>query len=155
MKKLRRLLPWIPLILFAAVQFVRPADNSGEISETHLFSQQTVPADIRDILQHACLDCHSDQTRYRWFHRIAPASWMVAKHIDEGKKEMNLSGWGNLDTMDKITLLGDICSEVKQGTMPLKSYRLMHPKARLTDEQIKRICEWSDGLAESLFGEEE
>ena len=37
--------------------------------------------------------------------------------------------------------LWDISLQVKKGEMPLWNYRLMHPEARLRDEDINTICD--------------
>jgi hypothetical protein len=37
-------------------------------------------------------------------------------------------------------VLGDMCDEVKAGEMPLWYYRLMHPEAKLSGEDVTAVC---------------
>lgn len=146
MRKFLRIVIVFLLIVFVAAQFFQPEKNSAEISSDHILKKEQVPENIQAIFQNACLDCHSNQTNYLWYHKIAPVSWMVNKHVLEGKDELNLSDWGTMDIYDKIGILEKICQEVERKKMPLKSYTSMHKKAKLTDKQVAELCEWTEKL---------
>lgn len=139
------------LIAFVLIQFFQPEKNKGEASNKHIFSHEEVPEHIKNLLQDACFNCHSNNTNYWWYNKVAPVSWMVDSHIKEGKLELNFSEWADLDIFEKITILEEICQETKRKSMPLKSYRVMHPKAKLNDEQIAVLCTWANKLAEELL----
>lgn len=147
---------WIKIILiagiavFAVLQFFQPELNKGEITETHIFKNEQIPADVQEILTNACMDCHSNNTNYPWYDRISPVSWMVSKHVVDGKDELNFSEWGEQDAYDKIGSLEDIYEEVERKTMPIKAYSAMHPTARLTDEQRQALCNWTKKLSGEL-----
>jgi hypothetical protein len=79
-----------------------------------------------------------------WYDRISPVSWMISKHVIDGKKELNFSEWGTFDDYDKIGALEDIRQEVERATMPLKSYLLMHPEAKMSEEQKNNLLTWID-----------
>ena len=49
----------------------------------------TAPADVGGILRRACYDCHSHETVWPWYSRVAPASWLVAHDVDEGRGFIN------------------------------------------------------------------
>ena len=134
----------LAFVAFVVIQFFQPKKNVGEITENHIFRQEQLPENVRQILGNACLDCHSDNTRYPWYDKIAPVSWMVNKHITEGKGELNFSAWGKFDAYDKIVALEDIRQEVEQKTMPLKGYVALHKEAKLSEEQIAALLEWID-----------
>ncbi len=151
MRKLLRILIIVLLIAFVAIQFYQPEKNLGEATANDILNTQQVPAEIAGILKESCFDCHSDVTRYRWYHKVAPVSWMIDDHIREGKKELNFSNWGKTDLYDKITALEEIGQETERKTMPLKSYLIIHPKARLNDEQIEAINKWANNLGEELL----
>ncbi len=151
---MRRVLQVIGIILvigFVVLQFFQPGKNSGPPSGDDLFAARQVPDDVQQILRNSCYDCHSNQTRYLWYHRISPVSWMVNHHIEEGKHELNLSEWGRLDLYDQITILEEMAQEAKRKTMPLKSYLIMHPDAKLNAQQIETIEKWSSDLGEELL----
>lgn len=140
----------ILLLGFVVLQFFQPEKNKGEITADHLFEQEQVPGPIKTLLNEACMDCHSNSTRYTWYHFV-PVAWMVNRHVIEGKDELNFSDWGKMDVFDKITLLEEACQETKRKSMPLKSYKIIHPKAKLTEEQVAALCDWTTKLSEELL----
>ena len=151
MKKLMRFIVLSLLFVFVIIQFFQPEKNQGDITSNHIFEQEIISDEIISILENACLDCHSNQTEYLWYHKIAPVSWMVSKHVDEGKKELNLSEWGQMDVFDKIGNLQEICEEVQDNKMPIKSYVKMHKKADLSKTQIDALCAWTEKLSEEML----
>jgi hypothetical protein len=82
----------------------------------------------RSLAVAACYDCHSNETDVRWYDRIAPASWLVKQHVDEGRSILNFSRWDRPQPGDE----DDWHDPVEEGTMPMRSYTLLHPKARLS-----------------------
>ncbi|MCY1719071.1 heme-binding domain-containing protein [Prolixibacteraceae bacterium Z1-6] len=151
MRKIVRFLGIVLVIGFIAIQFFQPEKNNAPITENHIFRYEQVPEDIQTVINNACMDCHSNHTNYLWYHRITPVSWMVSKHVTNGKEELNFSEWGEMDVFEKITKLEEICQETERKTMPIKSYKVLHSEAKLTDEQISDICNWSTKLSEDLL----
>lgn len=151
MRKFIRIAVVILFVAFIIIQFFQPEKNLTNDFSTHIFEKEQVPDNIKTILKNACLDCHSNQTNYLWYHKITPVSWMVNKHVIEGKDELNLSDWGEMDIFDKIGTLEEICQEVERKKMPLESYSAMHKKAKLSDEQITALCEWTEKLGLELL----
>lgn len=151
MKKIIRIIVIVLVFLFVIFQFIRPEKNFSAETQNHLFNQVAVQAEVREILKNACLDCHSDQTRYFWYDQISPVSWTVKSHITEGKKELNFSQWGRLTPVDQISLLGKIIDEAKSKKMPLKSYSFVHKQARLSDGQIKTLNNWAETYGMEIY----
>lgn len=144
MRKVLRIIALLFLSMAIIIQFFQPNRNSGKFTSNHIFEQEPIPDTIKVILQNSCMDCHSNQTNYLWYHKIAPVSWLVNKHIVAGKKELNFSDWGKLQAIDKISALGDINNEVERKKMPIKEYTALHKKAKLSDGQIKLLCNWTE-----------
>lgn len=96
------------------------------------------------VLEAACMDCHSNETVWPWYSRVAPAKFLIADHVNEGRKELNFSTWGQRTPDRQARKLGEIVDLVKEGEMPLWSYTLLHPAARLTDAQRQLIVAWAD-----------
>ncbi len=140
----------LAIVAFVVIQFFQPEKNIGEVTQNHIFMQEQLPENVQVTIQNACLDCHSNNTRYPFYDRIAPASWMVSKHIIKGKKELNFSEWGQMDAYDKIKALEDIRQELEQNTMPLKAYVFMHREAKLSEEQKTAMLSWIDKKGEEL-----
>lgn len=151
---MRKIVRFVVILLFIGVviiQFFRPQKNESNDTSEHIFTIETVPGNIKTILANACLDCHSNNTNYLWYHKLAPVSWVVNKHVKQGKEELNFSEWKQLDVFSKITLLEEACQESKRKTMPLKSYTYLHPKAKLSEKELKLLCEWTTKLSEELL----
>lgn len=141
------------LVFFIFLQFFQSPKNTGQITGNHILMQDSMSTDLETLLVNACLDCHSNNTNYLWYHKIAPVSFMVNNHITEGKEELNLSDWGKLDALDKIGKLDEISEVVENESMPLKAYSVMHKKARMNQEQRAQIVNWSKSYSENILSE--
>ena len=146
--RLWRVLRWLLLIgvgLFAIAQFIRPARTNPEIDQSlALESHVQVEPKVAAILDRSCADCHSNQTRWPWYANVAPVSWFVIDHVNHGRSHLNFSEWGNYDASEQKDLLREICQEVKSGSMPLSSYTPLHPGSKLSAEDVKVLCDWSN-----------
>ena len=127
------------------VQFVRrpvrtnPATDPARALAAHL----AVPPPVAGILDRACGDCHSHQTRWPWYSRVAPASWLVVEHVDHGRRHLNFSDWTGPGQERAQDPLHAICKEVSSGHMPLSSYLWLHPEARLSPTDVEAVCGWT------------
>jgi hypothetical protein len=155
MKKVLRIFIIALLVLFVVAQFFQPEKNQAEMGNDHLFKQADVPENMQTLLTNACLDCHSNQTNYLWYHYVSPVSWVINNHIVEGKEHLNLSEWGQMDVFDKIGTLGEMIEEVEKGEMPLKEYVLLHPKAKLDEAEVEALQNWTEKLSEELIANAE
>src|SRR5436190_13044866 len=134
MKRLKKILAGL-LILFILIQFIQPAHNKSEESlSTDLSKTINVPDNIQSILQNTCYDCHSNNTNYPWYSRIQPFGWLLAGHIRKGKAELNFNEFGSYSMRRQISKLNEIANSIKDGTMPLSSYTMIHKYARLSKE---------------------
>ncbi len=98
--------------------------------------------EVMKIFKTACYDCHSNETVYPWYSNIAPFSWVVSNHINEGRKALNFSTWENYSDEEKKEHLKDIYRTV-YASMPLQSYLWIHDDAILTKEQRTMIRDWT------------
>jgi hypothetical protein len=99
----------------------------------------------RELVVRACFDCHSNQSERQWYH-LAPASWWVASHVREAREHLNFSEWDREQEHAE-----EAPEEVEEREMPLRSYLLVHPDARLTDaerEELVRGLEATLGIGE-------
>jgi hypothetical protein len=119
--------------------------------ENSITSDSTLTAPVLTNLRAACFDCHSNQTTFPWYSKVAPASWFLADHIKEGREHLNFSEWGTYNNRKKIKKLEDITDQVKSGEMPLKSYLLIHRDAKLSDEEISAMVKWADSTAADML----
>jgi hypothetical protein len=150
-KKVLKIIVIVLVVAFAAIQFIRPAftnppENPGDTIEASM----QVPEGVGMILSRSCADCHSNRTAYPWYSKIAPASWLLANHIEEGRRELNLSVWNTYETRKKIRKLDSICEEVENGEMPLSSYLWIHWDAKMNPGDSQTLCTWANGEKERL-----
>jgi mono/diheme cytochrome c family protein len=82
--------------------------------------------ETRQLAKRACFDCHSNETKWPWYAGIAPFSWLTQNHVAEGRRKLNLSEWDRPQKEAK-----DVVKTIQKGEMPLSSYLLAHPDARL------------------------
>ena len=125
---------------FIAIQFIRPEKNSGSNESGNSIAMVlTVPSSVHQNLKDACYDCHSNTTNYPWYFNIQPAGLVMNRHIKEGKEELNFSNFEiNPDKMKEIAEV------IEENEMPLKSYRMIHKKARLDDTRKKELIQWAE-----------
>ncbi len=142
------LLKWVVVILasgFVAIQFFGPAKSNPPVDPS-----QTIDAPLRvtpqvaAIFDRSCNDCHSNKTRWPWYSNVAPVSWFVIEHVNDGRAAMNLSEWGLLDPDRQSRKLQQMCEQVQDGVMPLSSYTPLHPGSKLSSDDIKTLCDWTN-----------
>jgi len=138
----RRWVRWTLLALvigFLAIQLV-PArvSNPSTRDEPTWDSPRT-----RALAVAACFDCHSNQSKVVWWERIAPLSWWIKQHVDDGRDALNFSEWsthhGESDASETVT----------NGSMPPDYYTWlgMHSNAKLTAAERKELA---DGLRKTF-----
>ena len=91
------------------------------------------PPDVEAILRRACFDCHSNETKWPLYARVAPGSWLMARDVHKGRSHMNFSEWAKHDDDEKKTDLENAWEQVESGAMPKWFYVWpMHLSARLS-----------------------
>ncbi|GAB4206050.1 MAG: heme-binding domain-containing protein [Roseiflexaceae bacterium] len=117
------------------------------------------------LARRACFDCHSNETVWPLYSRIAPASWLITRHIVEGREALNFSEWQTLAQQPAARTLAvrdddegdeggkgndsteEVAEVINEGEMPPRDYLLLHPEARLTDAEKQQLIQ---GLQASL-----
>jgi len=127
------------VLVLQVVPYGRDHSNPPISAEPNWDSSTT-----RTLAERACFDCHSNQTHWPWYSNVAPMSWLVQNHVDEGRRELNFSEWNRGNSEG-----GEAAEEVREGEMPPRSYLLLHPHARLTDAEREQLAR---GLDASLSG---
>ena len=145
MKKVLKIVAIILVAAFVVIQFIRPDLTNLPINQAEtLEANLQVPENVQAILNRSCKDCHSNETKYPLYSKIQPAMWFMKDHIDEGRAEMNFSGWKNLEPRRQKRKLTQICEQIQSKAMPLPSYLWLHWDAKLSDEDIKILCDWTE-----------
>ncbi len=131
------------VLLLLLIQLFRIDKTTKPVNPAIDFIALTSPnADLENILKVACYDCHSNQPRFPWYTNIAPVSWWIKHHIDEGSHHLNFSEWGTYTEKRKNHKLEECVEMIEEGEMPMDSYTWMHKEAKLTDAQKRQLVEW-------------
>lgn len=130
------------LVAFILIQFIRPTKNNSNNEINAISTVVDVPLEVQKILKTSCNDCHSNNTVYPWYSEIAPVSWYLASHVNEGKEHLNFSEWASYNENQKNHIIKDLEEELQDKEMPLKSYLIIHENAKLTEAQYKIMIDW-------------
>lgn len=109
---------------------------------------------IKAIFVRACYDCHSNQTEWPWYSRIAPLSWQISNHVHKGREHLNFSEWGNLEPSKIEHAREEIREETESGEMPLGMYLVFHSGAKLSEDDKQLIAKWAGPSSESSEDDE-
>jgi hypothetical protein len=112
-------------LLLQLVPYGRTHSNPPTVAEPAWDSPRT-----RELVVRACYDCHSNQTRWPWYAKVAPFSWTVQFDVEAARSVINFSEWNR-----RYALAGYAGRRTSSGMMPPYKYRMAHPEADLTPEE--------------------
>ncbi len=135
------------IFLLIAIQFIPTSKTNPPIIDS---DKLTCSTEVMDILKRSCYDCHSHETKWPSYSSIAPISWSVIGHVNDGRKAFNFSNWKNIDPKIKIKRLERTIKTVGNGIMPLPEYLRFHKEAVLTDTDKNILVEWSKKELQNL-----
>lgn len=130
------------LSVFVFLQIIdKPIENKP------LTNQTQIPQEVNAIFERACYNCHSNETNFSWYDKVAPVSWLVKKDVDHARSVMNFSNWNNLPPEQLKGNLWAVFNMIKSGEMPLHHYIAIHPEAKITDSEIAAIGGYVNSLS--------
>lgn len=131
------------LAVLIIMQFIRIDKTNPETDPSKdLLTLLNPPAEIAQMIKVSCNDCHSHHTVYPWYTNIAPFSYWIKHHINEGREHLNFSVWEDYNNKRAHHKLEECYEEVLEGHMPLPSYLWMHGEAKLDSDQQKKLAGW-------------
>jgi len=141
--------------LLASV-FVHPLSHqASDRAAAPALPGANTPPSVANVFARACINCHSEKTRWPWYSRVAPVSWLVESDVKHAREHLNLSRWNDLEAADQRLLLTAIATVIENREMPPSKYVVLHPEARLSAEDSVRVIEWTRAerrrLRESAF----
>jgi hypothetical protein len=149
-KRARWLLLGSTTILAGMLLINPPLKNPPLIPGKDVFATNAPPQEIVTLIHGACYDCHSDETKWPWYSHVAPVSWWLVGHVNDGRKRLDFSQWPHDDPRRAAKKWRRIGETVADGDMPLPGYDKMHPAARLTDAQRKQLSDWAEQEADRI-----
>ncbi len=136
------------MAVFLAMQLVKPSLSNPPVTGTAEF-----PHDVELVLKRACYDCHSNETNLKWFDRVAPASWLVASHVKEGRQLLNFSEWNKLSGPQQKANLFLSLNMILAGEMPLSSYTMIHSDAKISPEDISVLKDYLTRISPRILAD--
>jgi hypothetical protein len=134
---------WIALAFFAvsllAAQLVHTPPLNTTATDTF-----TAPEPVKSLLVRSCYDCHSEQTRWPWYSRVAPISWLIYRDVEQGRMQINFSDWAGYHPITRKHKLEWMGRALREEKMPSLIYRLLHPRARLSPKDRALLERWID-----------
>ena len=138
---MKRIIIWmgfVLVIIFICIQFYPVEYTNPPVTD-----EIKAPEEVLSVLRNSCYDCHSNETRWPWYNRIVPASWLIMYDVTNGRANMNFSEWDIFEMIEsdmKTLIIGAVTS----GVMPPFIYKLGHPNAKLSNEDIAVLAEWAE-----------
>lgn len=123
------------VVIFIGIQFI-PVERTNP----PIINEISAPPEVKAILKKACYDCHSNETNWVWYTKIAPVSFLTSSDVSKGRHHINFSEW-NVEKEAKAK--EEIWDEVSEEQMPPWQYKLMHSEAKLTQEEKNVIRNWA------------
>lgn len=149
--KIVKLLVGVFLVVFVVIQFFPIKHNEGVSDSLNDIIIKYKPSEnIAQMMNSACYNCHSNHTDYPWYSKVQPVGWFLAQHIKDGKEELNLSEFGSYSVRIQKSKLGAMVHEIEDNEMPLFSYKLMHPEARISEVDKQELISWLQQLESNL-----
>jgi len=135
---MKRALAWIGtglLAVFVVIQFIPEARTNPPVTREVKWD---APA-TRELAKRACFACHTNETAWPWYSHVAPMSFLVVGHVNDGRRRMDFSEW---DKPQRATFK-DVDENISDGEMPIWNYVLVHRQAKLTPAEKTQLL---DGL---------
>jgi hypothetical protein len=121
------------LVLIQAVPYGRAHANPPITGEPQWATERT-----RELMVDACFGCHSNEVDWPWYSSIAPVSWAVSRHVDEGRDAVNYSEFdrGQEEADETIEV-------ILEGEMPPGYFTRfgLHPEAKLSRAERAELVE--------------
>lgn len=143
------------VVLLIATQFV-PVDRTNppvDPAKT-IYATGIVSDGMHAVFRRSCQDCHSNETNWRWYSKVAPVSWLIASDVHKGRRELNLSEWSAYPDKRKDHKLDSICEQVQRGEMPDSMYALIHPSAKMNETERAAVCKWTEDARKMLSAQQ-
>jgi hypothetical protein len=125
------------MVVMQIIPYGRDHTNPPVVAEPAWDTPRT-----RELAVKACFDCHSNQTKWPWYSHVAPLSWVVQRHVSVGRSVLNFSEWNR-----PWELAEQSASQILRTEMPPRTYKSLHPEARLTEREREELAR---GLTNTL-----
>ncbi|WP_042720723.1 heme-binding domain-containing protein, partial [Flavobacterium sp. B17] len=122
----------------------KPVDH-----KVNFIDLKKTPQKVAQLIKGACYDCHSNETVYPKYAYVAPISWSVKSHVNEGREHLNFSVWGTYNKELKESMLDKSIQTIQNKTMPMPGYIVYHKEANLSDAERALLIQYFDEMLKS------
>jgi len=130
--------------LLFVLTFIHPFGNARIANPAKkLMVSAQIEHPVFEVMQRACQNCHSEQTAWPLYSRVAPISWLIEKDVQDGRSHWNMSNWDSYSIDEREDIVSQIGPMVRNRKMPLPKYLLLHPEAKLSDADVETLYQWS------------
>jgi hypothetical protein len=138
---MNRMLKWggIGVAVLAAAQLI-PVRRTNPQIETEV----PVSVELEAVMRRSCFDCHSNETVWPWYSRLAPVSWLLAHDVYEGREHVNYSTWNRLSAEEQSKAIEESWEHVEDGDMAPWYYEMMHARAKLSEADLALFRTWAE-----------
>ena len=119
-------------VCFIVIQFI----SRPKVENPVVTGDFEAPLNVKNILRNACYDCHSNETNLRWYDKVNPVYWQVAKDVEQGRAVLNFSDWQQMPAANQSAFLWEAVNQIQSGDMPLKSYRTVHSGTGVSSAEL-------------------
>lgn len=131
------------IFIFLSFQLIQIDKENPSVDKKIDYNRVTYASpEIQKILKKACYDCHSNEVNYPWYSSIAPISWFIKEHVNQGKEYVNFSEYGKYNRYQKEHINSSLYRVIENKTMPLNSYLWMHKEANLSEKDFILLLNW-------------
>ncbi|WP_205509225.1 heme-binding domain-containing protein [Longitalea arenae] len=120
------------LVATAVVAVTAVSLSNEVVANPPVTGEIKVPQEVKQLLERACYDCHSNETNIRWYDKLPIASAIVSRDVQEGRKHFNFSTWDSLSANEQKSLLWEMYNMANAGRMPLPAYTAIHPQSKVS-----------------------
>ncbi len=129
------------VVVMIAIQFIPVNRTNPPANPANSFEALAHPSpEVVAVVNRACKNCHSNETVWPPYSKVAPASWLVAQDVHEGRAHVNFSEWNRLSSQRASRRMEEMCDETREGKMPPSQYLLLHPEAKLSEADVSVLC---------------
>jgi len=143
MKKKIKIFAWLAIAALIGIQFFQIDQSNPESDPSQdIFAKFEANDALVMKVKEACYDCHSNQTEYPWYTKVQPIGWWLKGHIKGARKHLNFSEFGTYSNKKAKHKFEEAVEYTEKGWMPIGSFKLTHPEARLTDLERATMVAW-------------
>ena len=137
------------IVVLIGMQFIPYHIKNEPVDEKQdIFANVSASPEVIDIMHAACYDCHSQKAVTPWYGYVAPIKFWLNKHVRGARMHVNFSQWSTYDQPARNHMLEECVEQMEMEEMPLASYTLLHPEAKLSSDQRKQLIAFFEGVQE-------